>query len=142
MKSPHLLLVVSTICVLLATILFLSPALNDLTARIKSPGHDIRNSTIAWPKYFHEGGDTTILTHYDFRFQHGPVTDEIRRDAQVHMLRAYLDFFKQQKLQTWLAHGTLLGWWWNAKVCSHLLFTRSFVFLVLMSFSKDSTVGQ
>jgi phosphorylcholine metabolism protein LicD len=31
------------------------------------------------------------------------------------MIRAYLKFFKDQGLDTWIAHGTLLGWWWNGK---------------------------
>ena len=31
-------------------------------------------------------------------------------------MRAYLQFFKEQNLETWLAHGTLLGWWWNARI--------------------------
>jgi hypothetical protein len=32
------------------------------------------------------------------------------------MIRAYLTFFRDNKLDTWIAHGTLLGWWWNGKV--------------------------
>jgi hypothetical protein len=32
------------------------------------------------------------------------------------MTRAYLNFFREQGLETWIAHGTLLGWWWNGKV--------------------------
>ena len=32
------------------------------------------------------------------------------------MIRAYLDYFRENNLETWLAHGTLLGWWWNGKV--------------------------
>ena len=24
-------------------------------------------------------------------------------------------------VETWVVHGTLLGWWWNQKVCHHLL---------------------
>jgi hypothetical protein len=32
------------------------------------------------------------------------------------MIRAYLRFFKDNGLETWIAHGTLLGWWWNGKM--------------------------
>jgi phosphorylcholine metabolism protein LicD len=31
------------------------------------------------------------------------------------MIRAYLRFFRDNRLETWIAHGTLLGWWWNGK---------------------------
>lgn len=31
------------------------------------------------------------------------------------MIRAYLKWFRDQGLDTWIAHGTLLGWWWNGK---------------------------
>jgi hypothetical protein len=32
------------------------------------------------------------------------------------MVRAYLGFFREKGLETWIAHGTLLGWWWNGAV--------------------------
>ena len=75
-----------------------------------------RNKLKGYPKYFQEGQGGGILHHYDSRFQHGILTDTNRMDAQTHMMRAYLEFSKEQGLETWLAHGTLLGWWWNAKV--------------------------
>jgi hypothetical protein len=31
------------------------------------------------------------------------------------MIRAYLRFFRDNGIETWIAHGTLLGWWWNGK---------------------------
>lgn len=65
--------------------------------------------------YFRRGGNT--LGHYDKRYFHGVVSDEERRDTQQHMVRAYLDFFRSNDLDTWIAHGTLLGWWWNGQVC-------------------------
>ena len=69
-----------------------------------------------FPKYFREGKEGGALHHYDGRFQHGILPDAHRLDAQTHMVRAYLEFSKEHELETWLAHGTLLGWWWNAKV--------------------------
>ena len=69
-----------------------------------------------YPKYFHEGQEGGVLRHYDGRFQHGILVDASRMDAQTHMIRAYLEFSKEHELETWLAHGTLLGWWWNARV--------------------------
>jgi hypothetical protein len=67
-------------------------------------------------KYFHEPGADNKLGHYDKRYFHGVVTDEERTDTQSHMVRAYLNFFRENELDTWIAHGTLLGWWWNGKV--------------------------
>ena len=69
-----------------------------------------------WAKYFHEPGGTELSNHYDSRYEHGILSYEEKQDAQVHMMRAYLDFFKKNGIETWLAHGTLLGWWWNGKV--------------------------
>ncbi|KAF2128885.1 hypothetical protein P153DRAFT_263385, partial [Dothidotthia symphoricarpi CBS 119687] len=66
-------------------------------------------------KYFHEPGGDETLGHYDKRYFHGVVSDEERTDTQKHMVRAYLTFFREQELDTWIAHGTLLGWWWNGK---------------------------
>ncbi|EEQ88767.1 hypothetical protein RJZ56_002269 [Blastomyces dermatitidis] len=67
-------------------------------------------------KYFHEPGGDDILGHYDTRFFKGVVTYEERTDTLMHMTRAYLNFFRENDLETWIAHGTLLGWWWNGKM--------------------------
>ena len=69
-----------------------------------------------WPKYFHEPGGSDLANHYDSRYEHGILSYEAKQDTQVHMMRAYLDFFRKNEMETWLAHGTLLGWWWNGKV--------------------------
>ena len=57
-----------------------------------------------------------LLGHYDDRFYHGIVSDAERTESQIHLIRAYLGFFREHGLDTWIAHGTLLGWWWNGKV--------------------------
>jgi hypothetical protein len=67
-------------------------------------------------KYFHEPGNDDTLGHYDTRFFTEPVPDEERSETQTHMIRSYLNFFNEHRLETWIAHGTLLGWWWNGKV--------------------------
>lgn len=78
--------------------------------------------TSAEYKYFHEPGDDDILGHYDVRFFREPVDDAERAETLTHMIRAYLSFFNEKQLDTWIAHGTLLGWWWNGKVrLSHCL---------------------
>ncbi|KAJ5902111.1 hypothetical protein N7495_002639 [Penicillium taxi] len=67
-------------------------------------------------KYFHEPGRDDILGHYDSRFFTKPVGDARRSETLTHMIRAYLNFFNENNLETWIAHGTLLGWWWNGKI--------------------------
>ncbi|OOG00837.1 hypothetical protein ASPCADRAFT_125846 [Aspergillus carbonarius ITEM 5010] len=68
-------------------------------------------------KYFHEPGRDDTLGHYDSRFFQGePVPDAERSTTLTHMIRAYLNFFEDNGLETWIAHGTLLGWWWNGKI--------------------------
>jgi hypothetical protein len=67
-------------------------------------------------KYFHEPGSDDLLGHYDLRFFQKLLSYEEKRDTQVHMMRAYLEVFRENGLETWIAHGTLLGWWWNGKM--------------------------
>jgi hypothetical protein len=56
------------------------------------------------------------LGHYDIRYFKGAVTYEERTETLHHMIRAYLKFFHERGLETWIAHGTLLGWWWNGRI--------------------------
>ncbi|KAJ5578121.1 uncharacterized protein N7459_007085 [Penicillium hispanicum] len=67
-------------------------------------------------KYFHEPGRDDTLGHYDVRFFTQPVGNAARAETLTHMIRAYLNFFNENDLETWIAHGTLLGWWWNGKI--------------------------
>jgi len=67
-------------------------------------------------KYFHEPGGDDIMGHYDIRFFKSVVDYEERTDTLTHMIKAYLNFFRENGLETWIAHGTLLGWWWNGKM--------------------------
>jgi len=68
-------------------------------------------------KYFHEPGSTDELSHYDIRYYKGaPVTYDERTDTLHHLIRAYLSVFRERNIETWIAHGTLLGWWWNGKI--------------------------
>ncbi|KAL1841686.1 hypothetical protein VTJ49DRAFT_6725 [Mycothermus thermophilus] len=65
-------------------------------------------------KYFHEAGKSHELQHYDIRFFRGEVPYSLHREVLTHLIRAYLKTFSEElKLETWLAHGTLLGWFWN-----------------------------
>ncbi len=72
-------------------------------------------------KYFHEPGghepgEDDRLGHYDTRYFHGLVSLDERTETLTQMVRAYLTTFRKLGMETWIAHGTLLGWWWNGKV--------------------------
>ena len=106
-----------------------STALSQDNATIPPVGVDVRpgHAQVAKPpkteeelaiqrnKYFHEPGDVS-LNHYDARYFQEVLSYEDRADTLTHMIRAYLTIFRELGLETWLAHGTLLGWWWNGKV--------------------------
>lgn len=67
-----------------------------------------------WPhpvcgnKYFHEVGD-----HFDARFFRARPRYYANQATLWRLARAWLGFAHTHQLDTWLAHGTLLGWWWN-----------------------------
>lgn len=67
-------------------------------------------------KYFQEPGGDNELGHYDARYFQKVVTYEERRDTLQHLVRSYLTVFRERNIETWIAHGTLLGWWWNGKI--------------------------
>ncbi|KAI1471436.1 LicD family-domain-containing protein [Daldinia caldariorum] len=68
------------------------------------------------PKYFHEAGGTMELGHYDARFFRGEVGYGEHGAALRRLIRAWLATTRELGVDTWLAHGTLLGWWWNGRV--------------------------
>ncbi|KAK3986266.1 LicD family-domain-containing protein [Cladorrhinum sp. PSN332] len=67
-------------------------------------------------KYFHEAGNTLELSHYDGRYFRGVVPYEAHRDVLTQLIRSYLSVTASLGAETWLAHGTLLGWWWNGQI--------------------------
>lgn len=83
-------------------------------------------------KYFHEPAKDDLHRHYDTRFFQDIVSDEERQLTLTALIRAYLLLFNKFQLETWigecfssylnvdteadLAHGTLLGWFWNGKI--------------------------
>jgi phosphorylcholine metabolism protein LicD len=67
-------------------------------------------------KYFHEPGGDLTLGHYDARYFKKLVPYDEHRPALQHLIRSYLTTFRELGVETWLAHGTLLGWWWNGRI--------------------------
>ncbi|KKA30094.1 hypothetical protein TD95_005364 [Thielaviopsis punctulata] len=69
----------------------------------------------AW-KYFHEPGGNQELGHYDARYFNKTVSYEEHLPALRYLIRSYLQTFRQHNVETWIAHGSLLGWWWNGQI--------------------------
>ncbi|KAL4934636.1 putative mannosylphosphate transferase (Mnn4) [Aspergillus undulatus] len=67
-------------------------------------------------KYYQEPGNDEIHAHYDSRFFKNPVPEEQRSQVLTHIVHSYFEFFNKNNLETWIAHGTLLGWWWNGRI--------------------------
>jgi hypothetical protein len=68
------------------------------------------------PKYFHEPGSGDVMGHYDARYYKGQVPYAEHGPNLQHLIRSYLTIFRTLGVETWLAHGTLLGWWWNGRI--------------------------
>lgn len=66
-------------------------------------------------KYFQEP-DEGVLAHYDSRFFKDKVEGEEHAKALRNLIRSYVITLRTIGVDTWLAHGTLLGWWWNGKL--------------------------
>lgn len=67
-------------------------------------------------KYFHEAGGDAQLAHYDRRYFKERVSYEEHLRGLRRLVRSYLAGFEKMNAETWIAHGTLLGWWWNGKI--------------------------
>ncbi|WYZ44146.1 hypothetical protein EsH8_VII_000582 [Colletotrichum jinshuiense] len=65
------------------------------------------------PKYFQEA---IFSAHYDDRFASKPLNETAQRDAVRVLIQTYLSTLRDLGVQTWLMHGTLLGWWWNKQI--------------------------
>ncbi|PKS06895.1 hypothetical protein jhhlp_005490 [Lomentospora prolificans] len=67
-------------------------------------------------KYFHEPGGDHHLGHYDIRYFREQVSYDDHRHLLRHLIRSYLSTLDKIGAETWIAHGTLLGWWWNGQI--------------------------
>jgi len=64
-------------------------------------------------KYFHE---SVFHPHYDGRFAERPLSYDERRSHLIALAQTYLTTMADIGAETWLMHGSLLGWWWNRKI--------------------------
>jgi len=63
-------------------------------------------------KYFHE---SVFHPHYDGRFADRVMNYQESKLALQNLIQSYLATFQDLGIETWLMHGSLLGWWWNRK---------------------------
>jgi hypothetical protein len=63
-------------------------------------------------KYFDESRGKD-LSHYDVRFFRGNLSADERSRTLSGLIVAFLDVMESEGIVTWLAHGTLMGWYWN-----------------------------
>jgi LicD family len=63
-------------------------------------------------KYFQEPRGQG-LHHYDARYYRGRVAPENRADTLSELIVAFLEIMETEGIVVWLAHGTLMGWYWN-----------------------------
>jgi len=64
-------------------------------------------------KYFHE---STFHEHYDGRFANRPLKYDDRRTHLTALIQTYLATMNDLGVETWIMHGSLLGWWWNRRI--------------------------
>ena len=54
--------------------------------------------------------------HYDGRFTRNFLSEEDQKNTIRLLVKTYLNTVRELGVQTWLMHGSLLGWWWGKKV--------------------------
>ncbi|KAI8630947.1 LicD family-domain-containing protein [Xylariaceae sp. FL1651] len=109
---PILLLTLVTCLVPIATAAAVVPETRGLHGNGRLKGSSKSHET----KYFHEPGGDLEFGHYDTRYFQGKVPYDEHRPALQHLVRSYLTTFSALGIETWLAHGSLLGWWWNGRI--------------------------
>ena len=91
-------------------------ALLSVPKTLAVPWDNNQEAKTKTPKYFHEPGGSLARSHYDRRFFQDEVPYEEHRVVLRELVRSYLKTLHAKGIETWLAHGTLLGWWWNGAV--------------------------
>ena len=55
-------------------------------------------------------------SHYDGRFAERILPNDLRRAHLTDLIRTYLSTMHSIGAETWIMHGSLLGWFWNRKI--------------------------
>ncbi|KAK6201091.1 regulator of cell wall mannosyl phosphorylation [Scheffersomyces amazonensis] len=83
-------------------------------------GVEFSSSTNDPPKYFGEAKMIKEVDgfmhgeHYDWRFFNGLILEHEDQILSLHrLIKNYLNFCRTNGIKTWIAHGSLLSWYWN-----------------------------
>ncbi|CAG8955697.1 hypothetical protein HYFRA_00010963 [Hymenoscyphus fraxineus] len=64
-------------------------------------------------KFFHE---SIFHAHYDGRYADHELGYQERKEVLTNLIQTYLTTMADIGVESWIMHGTLLGWWWNRKI--------------------------
>lgn len=81
---------------------------------LKYSQHAVKNESVT--KYFEESRiiGSILGDHYDWRFTNGIHYGAYEQTLVLHRLvRTWLSFCRKNGITTWVAHGSLLSWYWN-----------------------------
>ncbi|OQO14317.1 hypothetical protein B0A48_01193 [Cryoendolithus antarcticus] len=117
MRSRYAWLLVGLACQDLANALAV-PSSQGRDESVKPPHHRVKPQTVqlvspnqnAPGKYFHEA---SFSGHYDGRFASGKLPYDARREHLTALTHTYFKTMNDIGIETWLMHGSLLGWYWN-----------------------------
>lgn len=86
----------------------------DLLQARRRPHKDMSTREYDPPeKYFHE---SMFHPHYDGRFAQEALSYHDQNSALKNLVQTYLQTLSDLGVETWLMHGSLLGWWWGKKI--------------------------
>ncbi|KAK2740352.1 hypothetical protein FQN55_008933 [Onygenales sp. PD_40] len=60
--------------------------------------------------------ESSFHYHYDGRFASKTIEESQRIPHLTALIKTYLSTMADIGAETWIMHGTLLGWWWNQKI--------------------------
>lgn len=95
---------------------FDSPSSRDSSPHLAPRKDKEKDKKPKTPKYFKEPGGSLERSHYDIRYFKDEVPYAEHRFVLRDLIRSYLTTLNSYGVETWLAHGTLLGWWWNGQI--------------------------
>ena len=84
----------------------------------------VNNDTSNDYKYFYEYGfdkntNTQVIKggdKYDVRYFQQFLNYDKSRKTLISLFKSWLAFIETQRIQSWLAHGTLIGWYWGKNI--------------------------
>lgn len=63
-----------------------------------------------------KSNNPSFSDHYDGRFAENKLKYAPRREALSALVQSYLQTMAGIEADTWIVHGTLIGWWWNQRI--------------------------